>query len=73
MRDVYPLTQINDILDTIGDAKYLSSLDLVSGYWQVELDKDIQKKSAFATFQRLMQCFCQVWKEKVVLCTLTMF
>ena len=33
-KDVYPL---EDILDTVGEAKYFTSLDLTSGYWQVGL------------------------------------
>ena len=39
-KDVYPLPRVEDILDTLGDAKYFTSLDLASGYWQVELDED---------------------------------
>ena len=37
-KDVYPLPRIEDILDTIGHAKYLSTLDLSAGYWQTKLD-----------------------------------
>ena len=36
-KDVYPLPRIDDILDTLGGAKYFTSLDLASGYWQVSL------------------------------------
>ena len=31
-KDVYPLSRIEDILDTIGQAKYFSTLDLSAGY-----------------------------------------
>ena len=54
-KDVYPLPRITDILDTLGDARYFSSLDLASGYWQVELDKDAGPKSAFATHNGLYE------------------
>ena len=37
-KDVYPLPRIDDILDTLGGAQYFSTLDLTSGYWQIELD-----------------------------------
>ena len=31
-KDVYPFLRIDDILDTLGGARYFSSLDLGSGY-----------------------------------------
>src|SRR5271157_1396078 len=36
-------------MDSLGGAKYFSTLDLRSGYWQVELDKDSSEKTAFVT------------------------
>jgi hypothetical protein len=43
----YPLPQIDTILDAIQDAKYFSSLDLVSGYWQIPMDQNSVEKTAF--------------------------
>ena len=40
---------MDDILDALGGAKYFSSLDLASGYWQVMLSDDASLKSAFTT------------------------
>ena len=54
-KDVYPLPRIEDIFDTLGGAKFFTSLDLASGYWQVELDEDARTKSAFATYQGLFE------------------
>ena len=54
-KDVYPLPRIDDILDTLGEAKYFSSLDLASGYWQVELAPDARQKSAFTTHKGLFE------------------
>ena len=54
-RDVYPLPRIDDILDAAGGAKYFTSLDLASGYWQVELDQDAREKSAFTTHRGLFE------------------
>ena len=48
-KDVYPLPRIDDILDTLAQAKYFSTLDLSAGYWQVELDPVSQSKTAFTT------------------------
>ena len=54
-KDVYPLPRIDDILDTLGKAKYFSSLDLASGYWQVELSPGARQKSAFTTHRGLFE------------------
>ena len=37
-KDVYPLPRIEDILSTLGEAKYFTTLDLATGFWQIELD-----------------------------------
>ena len=54
-KDSYPLPNQGDILDTISDAKYFSSLDLASGYWQIKLDKESQLKTAFVSRYGLYQ------------------
>ena len=48
-KDVYPLPHIQDILDTLGQAKCFTTLDLSSGYWQVELDTESRAKTAFTS------------------------
>ena len=45
-KDAYPLPRIDDTLDTLYGSRWFSTLDLASGYWQVELAKD-QHKTAF--------------------------
>ena len=54
-KDVYPLPRVDDILDTLAECKYFSSLDLASGYWQVELDAESRPKSAFTTYRGLFE------------------
>lgn len=46
-RDAYPLPQVTTILDRLRDARYLSSLDVKSAYWQIPLATDSQEKTAF--------------------------
>jgi hypothetical protein len=49
IKDAYPLPKIEDIFSKITKGKYYTSLDLASGYYNVRMDKDSQKYTAFAT------------------------
>ena len=48
-KDVHPLPRIDDALDTLSGSKWFSTLDLASGYWQVEMDPADKEKTAFIT------------------------
>ena len=48
-KDAYPLPCIDTTLDTLAGSKWFSTLDLISGYWQVEVDPEDQEKTAFCT------------------------
>ena len=54
-KHVYPLPYVDNIVDTLGSAKYFATLDLASGCWQVELDDDVRPKTAFSTHQELFE------------------
>ncbi|XP_017474733.1 PREDICTED: RNA-directed DNA polymerase homolog [Rhagoletis zephyria] len=54
-KDSYPLRRIDDTLDTLSDAKWFSTLDLRSGYWQVELGSEDKEKTAFSVGDGLWQ------------------
>ena len=45
--DACPIPWIDDPLDALVGVKWFSTLDLASGYWQMELDEDAKLKSAF--------------------------
>lgn len=48
-KDAYPLPRIEESLTTLEKAEWYSTLDLASGYWQVEVDPADREKTAFAT------------------------
>lgn len=45
----YPIPRIQDLLDIVGQAQYVSKIDLVAGYWQVRMAGDSIQKTAFNT------------------------
>src|SRR5436189_3403049 len=48
-KDRYPLPLINEIIDRLGGSKWFTSIDLASGYWQVEVVEEDKEKIAFIT------------------------
>ncbi|GFT98288.1 retrovirus-related Pol polyprotein from transposon 17.6 [Trichonephila clavipes] len=54
-KDSYPLPRIDDTLDTLSGHKWFSTLDLKSGYWQVEIHPEDREKTAFTSGQGLWQ------------------
>ena len=55
IHDAYPLPRIDDSLDQLRGAKWFSTLDLCSGYWQVAVDPNDRQKTAFTTRRGLFE------------------
>ena len=47
--DAYPMPRLDNLIETIGGCRYISSLDLVKGFWQVRIDPRDQEKTAFCS------------------------
>ena len=43
MKDVYPLRRIDDMVDTLKDAKVFSSIDLTQGYYQLRISPEAHR------------------------------
>ena len=48
-KDAHPLPRIEDLLDTLAGSRFFTTLDLASGYHQVEVIERDQEKTAFVT------------------------
>ncbi len=53
--DSFPIPRIDDCIDRIGNAKFVSKFDLLKGYWQVPLTDRAKEISAFCTPDGLYQ------------------
>ena len=49
IKDTYPLPRVDDSLDALAGGKFFSTMDLMSGYWQIAMDPADQEKTAFTT------------------------
>lgn len=53
--DSFPLPRIDDIIDSVGKAPFVTKLDLLKGYYQVPLTDRAKRISAFITSDGLFQ------------------
>lgn len=47
--DAYPMPRVEEVLDSIGSAKFITTLDLARGYWLIPLAESSKEVSAFTT------------------------
>ena len=53
--DTFPIPRIDDCIDKVGKAKYVTKLDLLKGFYQVPLTERAKELSAFVTPSGLYQ------------------
>ena len=58
IKDAYPIPRIDESLSKLGDAKFFTTLDLGSAFWQVPLRRKDREKTGFACELELFQ-----WKR----------
>nr|XP_041631124.1 uncharacterized protein LOC121502187 [Drosophila kikkawai] len=46
-KDAYPVPRMNFILDQLREAKFISTIDLKSGYWQIPMEQGSRQYTAF--------------------------
>jgi transposase InsO family protein len=54
-KDPYPLPRIDEILDSLGEARVMSKMDLQSGFWQIPVAEEDRHKTAFVTKEGTFQ------------------
>ncbi|KAL6481161.1 hypothetical protein MHYP_G00092410 [Metynnis hypsauchen] len=55
VKDRYPLPRIDESLDFLTRGKFISTLDMARGYWQVGVEESSRPKTAFASHCGLFQ------------------
>ena len=54
--DSYTMPRIDDLIDKVEQAKFLTKIDLSRGYWQVLMDPESIPVSVFVTAHSLLDC-----------------
>ena len=45
----HPIPRIDDLIDKVGQAKFLTKLDLTKAYWNIPLDEESIQYTGFVT------------------------
>ena len=64
--DTFPIQGIENCIDYIGQAKYVTKFDLLKGLWQIPLKDRAKEISTFVTLDGLYQCkVMPFWNEEL--------
>ena len=55
LSDCFPMCQTEDLINQVASAKYITTLDCSSGYWQVPMQEDSKELTAFVTHRGMYQ------------------
>ena len=55
VKDLFSLRSISQCIDQLSGNKYFSTLDMASGYWQIEINEKDRHKTAFITKHGLFE------------------
>uniref|UniRef100_A0A1X7UQS0 Reverse transcriptase domain-containing protein n=1 Tax=Amphimedon queenslandica TaxID=400682 RepID=A0A1X7UQS0_AMPQE len=47
--DAYPVPRVDEMIDCVGNGRYITTLDLNKGYWQIPMEETARDKTAFIT------------------------
>ena len=48
-KDAFPIPLISNCIESLAGNRYMSTLDMASGYWQIEIHPDDREYTAFIT------------------------
>jgi len=65
--DGQPLPNMRELMDAIAGAKYYSSWDLISGFWQIEIEEGDKAKIAFSTSWGHYKYNVMLWTQTITL------
>ena len=49
IKENWPILRTDDAINALFKAKYITKIDYTSGYWQIKLDEDSKRLTAFTT------------------------
>lgn len=56
VKDSYPLPRMDECLDSLGEARFFSTLDCNAGYWQIPVAEEDRNKTAFTCHHGAYRC-----------------
>jgi len=56
VKDAYPIPRMDECIDSLGDARVLSTLDCNAGYWQIPVAEEDTHLTAFTCHSGAWQC-----------------